>query len=129
MRREAAMLAAMDVTPEVILTSPLARARRTAELVAEALSAGGRVVEDARLAVGFDLPRLAEIVAEQGAKKALMVVGHEPDFSATITALIGGGRLVVRKGGCARVDVELVDGRLQGGRLVWLLDPSQLAGD
>lgn len=129
MRREAAALAAMGLAPEVIVTSPLARARRTADLVAEALQAADRVVEDARLAHGFDASSLADIVAERAPKRALMVVGHEPDFSATIAELIGGGRVVCKKGGLARVDVEVVDGRLRSGALVWLLAPVQLAGE
>lgn len=129
MRREAGSLAALDLAPDVIVTSPLARARRTAELAAEALAAGDRLVEDARLAHGFDARRLAEIVAEHAPHRALMVVGHEPDFSSTIAQLIGGGRVVCKKGGLARVDVELDGGRLVDGELVWLLAPAQLAGE
>jgi phosphohistidine phosphatase len=129
MRREAAALAALGLKPEVIVTSPLARARRTAELVAEALQAEDRVVEDARLAHGFDARSLADIVTEQAPKRALMVVGHEPDFSATIADLIGGGHVICKKGGLARVDVDASDGHLRNGALVWLLAPSQLAGE
>jgi len=128
-RREAKTLAAMGVAPEAIVTSPLARARRTAELVAEAMDARDRLVEDARVAHGLDARALADIVAERAPKKALMVVGHEPDFSTTIAALIGGGRVVCKKGGLARVDVETTDGRLADGELVWLLAPSQLSGE
>ena len=53
-----------------------------------------------------------------------MVVGHEPDFSATVAELIGGGDIVMKKGGLARVDVTApVAG---GGELVWLLAPPLL---
>ena len=55
---------------------------------------------------------------------AVMVVGHEPDFSATVAELIGGGDIVMKKGGLARVDVTApVAG---GGELVWLLTPPLL---
>ncbi len=54
-----------------------------------------------------------------------MLVGHEPDFSETIAELIGGGRVVCKKGGLARVDVA--DSSLDDGELVWLLPPKDLA--
>jgi len=128
MRREAAALAALCLAPDTIVTSPLVRAQRTAELVAEALHAGDRLVEDARLAPGFDAGRLAAVVADHEPTGALMIVGHEPDLSMTIAELIGGGIVVCKKGGLARVDVEVVDGCLRDGRLVWLLAPAHLAG-
>ena len=54
----------------------------------------------------------------------IMLVGHEPDFSQTVSALIGGSRLAIKKGGLARVDVINAD-PLQG-ELVWLLPPSMM---
>jgi phosphohistidine phosphatase SixA len=54
-----------------------------------------------------------------------MLVGHEPDFSRTIGALIGSGRVQIKKGGLARVDVK--NASLQSGELVWLIPPKALA--
>jgi phosphohistidine phosphatase len=54
-----------------------------------------------------------------------MLVGHEPDFSETIRALIGGGRVVCKKGGLARVDL-LSDAATLSGQLVWLIPPKEL---
>jgi len=123
-RREVEALRAMDLAPDLIVTSPLARARRTAELVAEGLGLSGRLVEDERLAHGFDAGRLERLLAAHGPAESLMVVGHEPDFSATVAELIGGGEIVMKKGGLARVDVAApVAG---GGELVWLLTPPLL---
>ena len=114
----------MDLAPDVIVTSPLARARRTAEIVADELGLSGRLVEDARLAPGFDVRRLEQLLAAHGPAESVMVVGHEPDFSATVAELIGGGDIVMKKGGLARVDVTApVAG---GGQLVWLLTPPLL---
>jgi phosphohistidine phosphatase len=116
-------LAGMGLRPGLIVSSPLARARRTAELVAEALGMTEDVVLDERLAPGFDRAALAGIVAERGPVGSLMVVGHEPDFSDTIGELTG-GRVVCKKAGLARVDVD--GDRLSGGRLVWLVPPAFL---
>jgi phosphohistidine phosphatase len=124
MRREAKALRALGLAPDVIVTSPLARARRTAELAADGLGMSGRVVVDDRLAPGFDVPRLEQVLAAHGPAREVMVVGHEPDFSATVAELIGGGDIVMKKGGLARVDVTApVAG---GGELVWLLTPPLL---
>jgi len=124
MRREAKSMRVMGLVPDVIVTSPLVRARRTAEIVAEELGLGARLVDDDRLAWGFDVRRLEQVVAAQAPAQAIMVVGHEPDFSATVAELIGGGDVVFKKGGLARVDATApVAG---GGQLVWLLTPPLL---
>jgi phosphohistidine phosphatase len=125
-RAEGRAMKAMGLAPDVIVTSPLARARRTAAIVAEELDMSERLLEDQRLAPGFNARRLAEIVAREAGATSLMVVGHEPDFSATVAELTGGGRVVFKKGGLARVDFagpELVD-----GILAWLLTPALITG-
>jgi phosphohistidine phosphatase len=122
--REAKRLRALDLALDVVVTSPLVRARETAEIVAGELGLGGRLVEDERLAPGFDVARLEQVLAAHAPAGALMIVGHEPDFSETIAELIGGGDVVMKKGGLARVDVAApVAG---GGQLVWLLTPPLL---
>jgi phosphohistidine phosphatase len=126
-RSEGRAMKAMGLTPDVIVTSPLARARRTAEIVAAELDMSDRLVEDRRLAHGFDAARLAEIVAGHVGAAGLMVVGHEPDLSATVAELTGGGRVDFKKGGLARVDVKGPD--LEDGILAWLLTPAQITGE
>ncbi len=127
MRREATALKGLGLAPDVIVTSPLVRARRTAEIVAEALGLGERLVEDDSLAHGFNVRALGRIAAAHPEAEQLMVVGHEPEFSATVSALIGGGEVVMKKGGLARVD--LPDGSLKRGVLAWLLTPPLLGGE
>jgi phosphohistidine phosphatase len=109
---------------DVIITSPLVRARQTAEIAAAHLKMQESLVEDERLAPGFGLEELAAILNEQAGAEGLLLVGHEPDFSLTISALIGGGRLVCKKGGIARVD--LVKLNPPQGELVWLIPPKAL---
>ncbi len=85
-----------------------------------------RVVEDERLAPGFDAGGLRDLLEDRPVTAAVMLVGHEPDFSEIIAELIGGGRVVCKKGGLARVDVAELS--FAGGELVWLLPPKDLAG-
>jgi phosphohistidine phosphatase len=121
--REAVRIRELDLKLDAIVTSPLRRARETAEIVAKAIGADKLLVEDERLAPGFDARQLAKVVRAHGAAGGLMIVGHEPDFSSTIGELTG-GRVVCKKGGLARVDVA--DQSLAGAELVWLAPPALL---
>jgi phosphohistidine phosphatase len=126
-RAEGRAMKAMGLAPDVIVTSPLARARRTAEIVAAELGLSERLVEDQGLARGFDAGALATIVARHADAGSLMLVGHEPDFSDTVAELIGGGRVIFKKGGLARVDVQGPES--DDGILAWLLTPAQITGE
>jgi phosphohistidine phosphatase len=125
MAREAKTIARLKLEVDLILTSPLARAHQTADIVAGALGMRDCLVADRRLAPGFGVGALLEMVREHPGLSAIIVVGHEPDFSETISALIGGGRVVCKKGSLARVDLP-ADGSLNG-ELVWLVPPGILA--
>jgi phosphohistidine phosphatase len=124
MYREAETIVQLDLQLDAIITSPLARALQTAEVVGERLMMGERLFQDERLSPGFDGEALAEILEEYKQANAIMLVGHEPDFSETIGALTG-GRVIVKKGGLARVDLQPDSGSLTGD-LVWLIPPKAL---
>ncbi len=108
-----------------LVSSPLARAYQTAEIVAQRTGLGVEV--DDLLRPGFDLNRLRQVLRRYPAARRVMLVGHEPDFSATISALIGGGSLTLKKAGLARV--RLPDVRDARGSLLWLTSPGLLLGD
>jgi phosphohistidine phosphatase len=118
---QAKSIDAMDLKLDLIITSPLARAFQTADIVADELDMGERLVQDERLGPGFGIDDLAQVLQNYPEASNILLVGHEPDFSQTISALIGGSRLVVKKGGLARVDVINADP--MQGELVWLLPP------
>lgn len=124
MKREAAAMREMGLQLGLILTSPLVRAHKTAEIVAEVLGLGARLITDPRLAPGFGTKHLKALLTEHGDAAAVMLVGHEPDFSQTISKLIGGGRLDVKKGALALVEME--DLTSLAGRLAWLIPPKAL---
>ena len=123
MKRIAATLSQLNLGLDAIITSPLARARQTAEIVAQELDL--KLIEDTRLAPGFNDEQLRAILLDHPGAETVMLVGHEPDFSETINALIGGGRIVCKKGGLALVDLANVQSRK--GELVWLIPPKVLA--
>jgi len=125
MGREAATLAKLDLGIDLILTSPLTRARQTAEIVAKRLDLSNRLQIDERLSPGFGVSALGKILETHGDRQAILLVGHEPDFSETIGELVGGASIVCKKGALARVDVDEV--RPLRGHLVWLIPPAVLA--
>ncbi len=115
----------LKVTPDPILSSPLVRARQTAEVVAPVL--GGTIIVEEELSAGATFDAFQRLVRRYPAAEALMVVGHEPDFSEAAAAFIGAepGALVLKKAGLIRIDL---DGHSEAGRgrLRWLLTPGQL---
>ncbi len=122
MKATAKTLAALGLKFDAILSSPYTRAWQTADIVANAL--GLEASSEPRLAPGFNLEKLAGVLKENADVEALLLVGHEPSFSAVIEQLIDGGRVMMKKGAMARVD--LADPTELQGELVWLLPPKVL---
>ena len=103
-------LAALGAEIDACLTSPRVRAAETARLACEAL---GIEPEGAAELSGGAFDALA-LAAGRG---DVLLVGHEPDFSAEVARLTG-AKVKMRKGGLAIVD---------GSTLVALLRPAELA--
>jgi phosphohistidine phosphatase len=110
-------LHALKVAPGRIVTSPYPRAYETAELVANALSAP--LAEDAAV-LGVEAGDVSGLIERHG--EDLLLVGHDPDFSALVHALTG-ARISFPKAGAALIDP------LSGtrGELRWFLRPRALA--
>jgi phosphohistidine phosphatase len=111
--------------PDAILSSPLPRAWRTAEIAAAAF---GRLAPERTPAlVGGSIADLTRALLPYGADATIALVGHEPQLSAVLAELLGSraaNRLAFRKGGAALVDVPA--GLAEGGNLVWFLTPKLL---
>ena len=122
MKEAARGLRRLDVRPEIVLSSPLVRARQTAEIVRKSFGVESRLVD--ALAPGFDMARLCDLLGEYRSAESLMLVGHEPDFSMLIGELTGGSRVRLKKGGLARVDLDTIEE--DAGTLIWLLPPHAL---
>ena len=119
MRLVAAALKRLKVEPGLILSSPLPRALRTAQIVAEAL--GVPVEQRRELEPGFDR-RACETLIATSPDGDLMIVGHEPDFSSLIRSLTG-SRVNFSK--AATAAIELGEG-LPSARLLWLFPAKAL---
>jgi phosphohistidine phosphatase len=88
-RREALALAERladhPTPPQLVISSPLLRARETADAIADATAAELRV--DERLAPGATLELLQQVL--DGAEAPIAIVGHQPDCSEIAIALTG----------------------------------------
>jgi phosphohistidine phosphatase SixA len=85
---------------DAVLSSPLLRARETAEPIARAL--GVEAESDERLAPGATADDIRDAVAGRGA--AVVVVGHQPDCGLAVLALTG-RELPFPPGGTAEVEL------------------------
>lgn len=118
----------LNLRPDVVITSPLARARATAEIARAALGLDGEVVVDERLRPGAAWPELAQAMSAHPDARRVLFVGHEPDLSAAVQLLTGASSVRLRKGGLACVEFPGVP-EPASGELVWLLDPDLYAAN
>ena len=132
LRGIAKALRAMELSLDLILSSPYARARQTAERVAKVLHHEQRLKFSEHLAPDGDAEQLVEQLGSLHARPArVLLVGHEPQLSRLISTLLTGDpdlALSLKKGGLCKLTVS----RLRYGRcatLEWLLTPRLLIGE
>jgi phosphohistidine phosphatase len=125
----AAAMRKMELSFELILSSPLVRARQTAEIIADELKLKKRMELSDALAPGGSVKNLIKQLNEwQPALENILLVGHEPYLSRLIALLATGNTVAtieMKKGGLCKLDApELEFG--QCATLIWLLTPSQM---
>ena len=126
MRRAAEGLRAFDVHFDGLISSPLVRARQTADIVAAAFKKAPKIVEAAELSPGRGPDAVAKMLAAHKGHDEIGLVGHEPDLGEMAAWLIGAEHPIpFKKGGVARIDVSAAVGK-GSGRLVFLATPSIL---
>jgi phosphohistidine phosphatase len=108
-------LRALQTRPDRVVTSPLVRARQTAQLAAAEL--GLEVYQDDALRPGFTSSDLDALLARHPGE-CVVLVGHDPDFSGAVHDLTG-ANVSLAKGGVACID-------LPSGELRWLMRPRAL---
>jgi phosphohistidine phosphatase len=129
LRKITAAMRALEVQFDVVLSSPLIRARQTAEIVAAELKLKKRPACTEALKPGGDARKLVnQIAALRPSPKAILLVGHEPDLGELISLFVTGhpgAGLVLKKGGLAKLETK----KLRTGycaTLAWLLTPKQM---
>jgi phosphohistidine phosphatase len=130
MRKAVKGLARLNVSFDAVLTSPLLRARQTAEIVASALGIEDHLEEISGLAPESTVEHLLFGLARYQDREHLLLVGHEPLLSSTALQLLGGRQPAkldfdLKKGSLCRIEVETLS-TAKPGKLHWLLTPKQL---
>lgn len=120
LRSAAPLWRRLNLRPDVVLTSPLARARQTADLFCEAI--GGEPIADDGLRPGASWGNLARAMSVHPDARRVLFVGHEPDLSSAIAELSGAGSVRMRKGSLACLEFYGIP-EAGAGEIAWLLDP------
>ncbi len=111
-------LAELFPKAELIISSPLVRARQTAEWVVRSYKDVSMELSDA-MATDSDVTKFRRLVDSLTLRRVILV-GHEPTISTFMLALTGiSGEIELKKGGCYGVRLA-PDG---AGRLEWMLPP------
>ncbi len=125
-RKTARGLATIGVAFDVILTSPLVRARQTADAIASVFDPRPPIVPTEALAPGGSYQTLVAELEKTGRRTRIALVGHEPGIGE-LAAKFAGIRqpLAFKKGAVCRIDLESLP--LDGpGALRWFLTPKIL---
>ena len=120
-------LGKMGVRPVRILTSPLVRARQTAEIIAQALVAECGIEPVEELKNGFSTVSLLRLLKRCGPDDEVLLVGHMPGLADHIGQLIGAGSNAgfgLGKGSVACI--ETLEPKAGSGQLRWLMHQNQL---
>jgi phosphohistidine phosphatase len=129
LRHVAAALRELELNFDLILSSPLVRARQTAEIIAAALKLKQLPLFANELKPGADAKILVQKINGLRRPPAnLLLVGHEPDLSELISLLVtgnAGGGFALKKGGLAKLEMEVLRAE-KCATLPWLLTPVQM---
>ena len=129
MRKIGAAIKKLEPDFDLILSSPILRAKQTAEIVATGLKLKKRLKFSNALAPGGTPSILMrQLEREKPAPEKILLVGHEPDLSRLVSLLTTGGpflELDFKKSGLCKLET----GKLRDGKcatLAWLLTPKQM---
>jgi phosphohistidine phosphatase len=129
MRRAARGLRRLGISFDAILTSPLVRARQTAEIVADTLGLEAQLEEISELAPDSSVDHLVSGLTRFQDREHVLLVGHQPLLGHIFSFLISGKNVNLavefKKGGLCRIEIDVLPLGTPG-TLHWLLTPKQL---
>lgn len=116
----------LDVGLDEIFSSPLVRAKQTADLLAAGIAGKPPVKLLPALAPGHAPDVVMQQLAQTAKRRRIALVGHEPGLGELAAYLLGAKRsLEFRKGGICRIDLQgLTENR--PGSLIWFVTPKML---
>jgi phosphohistidine phosphatase len=116
------LLSALDVRVDLIISSPLKRALQTASLVGNELGYEEKIQIEPALRPSASFDSFRELLRHCGKLEAIIIVGHDPNFSRFLSLLISNGSndqiVDMKKGSVARVDYSS-----KRSTLDWMITP------
>ena len=130
LRQVAEAMGALELSFDLILSSPYLRARQTAEVIAEVLKERKRLeLSDSLTPSGSPRKLVEQLNHLQPSPGSVLLVGHEPYLSSLISLLVSGDAsfaVVMKKGGLCKLSTESLKPD-RCATLEWLLTPKQMA--
>jgi phosphohistidine phosphatase len=129
LRAATATMKKLELSFDLILSSPFVRARQTAEIVADEMKLKKHLKFSDDLIPGGSSKALILAVNElKPEPENVLLVGHEPYLSRLISLLVANDEyaaIEMKKGALCKLEIgELCHGRC--AQMSWLLTPSQL---
>jgi phosphohistidine phosphatase len=82
-------LASLPTRPDCVISSPLLRARQTAEVVARRIGFSGSIDSDDALVPDAPPSGVRDLLARLGERRHVVLIAHEPILSAACSLLTG----------------------------------------
>jgi phosphohistidine phosphatase len=120
-----AALKRLNVKADLMISSPLVRARQTAEIIKSALNSPREIEIAEALAPGGGVSDLYKFLRPFSQLDEIFLVGHEPDMGRLAGNLLWSGPefdMPFKKAGICRIDINDVPPNIPG-RLKWFLTP------
>lgn len=114
-------LLAREAPPELILHSPLVRARQTAQTIASEVPGGAVVMEERLLSPGFQTEALLHRLTTSGVRR-VVCIGHQPDIGRSLAEMTGGSQAYISPGTLAGIEFPGIT-TIGSGALRWLATP------
>ena len=125
-RKTAKALADLDVDFDQIITSPLVRAKQTADILAQAVSSHPSVISSDSLAPAGTPTAVFQELSKHMRKARIALVGHEPNIGELAARLVGSRTpMEFKKGAVCRIDFEVFPPKGHG-HLRWFVPPKML---
>jgi phosphohistidine phosphatase len=115
----------LNVKTDLVISSPLVRAKQTAEIIAEVHSVGKPVEISEALAPGGGASDIYKVLRKFSSANEVFLVGHEPDIGRLAGNLLWAGPefdMPFKKAGVCRIDIADVPPSYPG-RLKWFVSP------
>ena len=128
MQKAAKGVAVLSLSFDRILSSPLERARQTAKIVAQTLKLEDRLEEIEQLCPDRSAQELLAGLATYSGEKEILLVGHEPLLSSTVSYLLSGkagAPIQFKKGGLCCIQVDALPPQ-ESAVLCWAVTPKLL---